>query len=77
MTFTIPPTIQGPAKNWFPGFVNFVLAVAHYICLALPEKFSQPGNHSFAVPCKDLDALTRPTANRIQEARSRNLVFAF
>ena len=43
--------IQGPAKKRFPGWENFVLAVAYHFCLALPEKFSQPGNHSFAGPC--------------------------
>ena len=44
--------LQGPAKKRFPGCENFVLAVAYHFCLALPEKFSQPGNHSFAGPCK-------------------------
>ena len=43
--------VQGPAKKRFPGCENFVLAVAYHSCLALPEKFSQPGNHSFAGPC--------------------------
>ena len=48
----VPPIcIQGPAKKQFPGCENFVLAVAYHFCLALPEKFSQPGNHSFAGPC--------------------------
>ena len=42
--------IQGPAKKQFPGCENFVLAVAYHFCLASPEKFSQPGNHSFAGP---------------------------
>ena len=47
--------LQGPAKKRFPGCENFVLAVAyHHFCLALPEKFSQPGNHSFAGPCSVL-----------------------
>ena len=43
--------VQGPAKKWFPGCENFVLAVAYHFCLALPEKFSQPANPSFAGPC--------------------------
>ena len=43
--------VQCPAKEWFPGCENFVLAVAYHFCLALPEKFSQPGDHSFAGPC--------------------------
>ena len=41
----------GPGKKWFPGCENFVLSVAYHFCLALPEEFSQPGNHSFAGPC--------------------------
>ena len=41
----------GPGKKRFPGCENFVLAVAYHFCLALPEHFSQPGNHSFAGPC--------------------------
>ena len=44
-------TVQGPAKKRFPGCDNFVLAVAYHFFLALPDKFSQPGNHSFAGPC--------------------------
>ena len=40
-------------KKWIPGWENFVLAFAYHFCLSLPEKFSQPGNHSFARPCKD------------------------
>ena len=43
--------VHGLAKKRFPGCENFVLAVAYHFCLALPEKFSQPGNHSFAGPC--------------------------
>ena len=54
--------IQGPAKKRFPGCENFVLAVAYHFCLALPEKFSQPGNHSFAGPCTT--AASRPKGQR-------------
>ena len=38
-------------KKRFPGCEDFVLAVAYHFCLALPEKFSQPGKHSLARPC--------------------------
>ena len=34
--------IQGPAKRWSPGLVNFVPAVAYQSCLALPAVFTQP-----------------------------------
>ena len=40
------------AKKRFPGLVNFVPAVDYLFCLNLPEKFSQPGTHFFARPCK-------------------------
>ena len=50
-------TVQGPAKKLFPGCENFVLAVAYHFCLALPEKFSQLGNHSFAGPCIAIDSV--------------------
>ena len=45
-------------KKQFPGCENFVLAVAFHFCLALFEKFSQPGNHSFAGPCTCQDSNT-------------------
>ena len=35
------------------------MAVAYHFCLALPEKFSQPGNRSFAGPCTYLGTLER------------------
>ena len=31
--------------------LNFVPAVAYLFCLALPEAFTQPGDHLLAVPC--------------------------
>ena len=49
----------GPGKKRFPGCENFVLAVAYHFCLALPEKFSQPGNHSFAGPCRGCSRLPK------------------
>ena len=36
--------LQGSAKRWFPGLVNFVTAVAYHFCLALPAAFT-PGDH--------------------------------
>ena len=53
--------LQGPAKKRFPGCENLVLAVAYHFCLALPEKFSQPGNHSFAGPCRVVGLLCMVT----------------
>jgi len=43
---------RGGLKKWFPGFVNFVPAVACHFCLNLPVRFLQPGNHFVAHPCK-------------------------
>ena len=43
--------VQGSAKRWFPDLVNFVIALAYHICLALPAAFRQPGNHLLAEPC--------------------------
>ena len=35
--------VQGSAKRWAPGLVNFVSAVAYHFCLGLPAAFTQPG----------------------------------
>ena len=35
--------IQGPAKLWSPGMVNFVSAVAYLFCLNLPAAFCRVG----------------------------------
>ena len=43
--------LQGSAKRWSSGWVNFVAAVAYHFCLTLPEAFTQPGAHLFAGPC--------------------------
>ena len=43
--------LQGLAKKWFPGWVNFVPALAYHFCLALPAAFTQPGNGNSAQPC--------------------------
>ena len=37
--------LQGSAKIWALGLVNFVLVVAYHFCLALPATFTQPGVH--------------------------------
>ena len=52
-------------KKRFPGCENFFLAVAYHFWLALPEKFSQPGNHSFAGLCINVSgsATGFPTGN--------------
>ena len=43
--------LQGSAKRWTPGLVNFVPAVAYHFCLALPAAFTQPGAHMLTEPC--------------------------
>ena len=41
--------IQGSVKRQSPGLVNFVPAVAHHFCLALPAAFTQPWAHLLAL----------------------------
>ena len=43
--------IQGSAKRWSLGLVNFVAAVAYHICLAFPVAFTRPWDHHSAEPC--------------------------
>ena len=43
--------LQGTAKRWSLGLVNFVIALAYHFCLALPVAFTQPGDHLAAVLC--------------------------
>ena len=43
--------VQGSPKECFPGFENFLTAVAYHFWLNLPRAFSQPGKHSFGDPC--------------------------
>ena len=43
--------IQGWAKKWSPGLVNFIPAVAYHFYLNLPAAFSQPGNVNLTHPC--------------------------
>ena len=43
--------VQGSAKRWSPGLVNFIPAVAYHFCLALPAAFMQPGAYLLAEPC--------------------------
>ena len=44
-------TLQGSAKRYQLGLVNFTVAVAYHFCLSLPETFTQPGRRLFAEPC--------------------------
>ena len=46
--------VQGLPKEYFPGLVNFVTAVAYLFCLNLPRALSQPGKHSLATPTCEL-----------------------
>ena len=48
--------IQGSAKRWSPGLVNFVTALAYHFCLALPAAFTQPGARLFADLCMNSDS---------------------
>ena len=43
--------VQGISKKPFPGWVNFVPALAHLFCLNLPAAFSQPGIGLIEIPC--------------------------
>ena len=43
--------MPGRAKNWSPGLVNYVVAVAYHFCLNWPEKLSQHGNGFLGQPC--------------------------
>ena len=43
--------VEGSAKRRYPGLVNFVTAVAHHFCLALPAAFTQPGDNLLAEVC--------------------------
>ena len=47
----VPTPLQGRAKKWSPGLVNFVTAVAYHFCLSLPAAFTRPGDHLLAEPC--------------------------
>ena len=42
--------VQGSGKRRVPGLVDFIPAVAHLFCLALPAEFSQPGTRLLAEP---------------------------
>ena len=50
--------VQGYTKRWSQGLVNFVSALAYHFCLALPAKFTQPGNHLLAQPSTASPVLT-------------------
>ena len=51
---SISVPVQGLTKEWAPGLVNFVAAVAYHFCLALPAAFTQPGVHLLAEPCTSI-----------------------
>ena len=51
--FTFVSRIQGLAKRWSLGLVNFVTALVYHLCLAMPTAFTQPRNHLLAEPCKE------------------------
>ena len=53
--------LQGSAKRWYQGLVNFVTALAYHFCLTLPEAFTQPADHLLAEPCSCVGLL--PTAH--------------
>ena len=47
--------VQGSAKRWSPGLVNFIPpALAYHFCLYLLAVFTQPGDHLLAGPCKSI-----------------------
>ena len=54
--FVLKPAlyVQGWAKDWFPGLVNCVPAVAYPFCPKLPAAFMQPGNGNLADLCTRL-----------------------
>ena len=47
--------IQGSAKRWSPGLVEFYYcSCLHHYCLSLPAAFKQPGDNLLAEPCMPL-----------------------
>ena len=56
--------LQGLAEKWVPGLVNFVLAVAYHLCLALPGAFTQPGDHLLSDPCTHVTSVIQGSAKR-------------
>ena len=49
-----PLSLQGSAERCLPipDLVNFVTALAYYLCLALLAAFTQPGDNLLAEPCR-------------------------
>ena len=47
--------VQGWAKKWIPGLVDFVPALAYHLGFNLPETSSQPGADFLARPCSFLN----------------------
>ena len=49
---TLPaPALQGSAKRWAPGLVNFITSVSYHFCPSLPAAFTRPGDHLLADLC--------------------------
>ena len=44
--------LEGSAKRWSPGLVNFVTALAYQFCLAWPAALMHPGDHLSAELCR-------------------------
>ena len=45
MTLKLLEGMQGLAKDWYLGFMNFVTALAYNFYLSLTAAFTQPGAH--------------------------------
>ena len=68
--------IQGSAKRWSPGLVNFVTAVAYHLYLALPAAFTQPGDHHLAESTFFVQNISRfPIHNLTGEKRDSGIPF--
>ena len=46
--------VQGWAKEWVPGLVNFEPAITYNFCFSLSEKLSQPRAHFLSQPFRYL-----------------------
>lgn len=69
--------LQGSAKRWASGLVNFVAAVAYHICLALSAAFKQPGAYLLAKPCTDNDIPMKPHIMLLKTYLHKDFVVLF
>ena len=80
--------VQGPAKRWVPGLVNFVPYVAYHFCLSWSTAFTKPGIHILAKPCKLVPNAdkrmqtsyvqgSKPAIHRGQKEERRNVCMNF